>query len=90
MPKRWVHDARQFQDDDDWLLLEESLKQLEELLGERVVRIHRNALVSRNALIGMEKDGEGIQHVTLREIGRGPEISRRHVAEVRRLLKAID
>lgn len=26
VPKRWVHDARQFQDDDDWLLLEESLK----------------------------------------------------------------
>jgi len=68
-------------------LLEESLKQLEELLGERVVRIHRNALVSRNALIGMEKDGDGVQHVTLREIGRGPEISRRLVPELRRLLK---
>jgi len=26
VPKRWVHDAGQFQDDDDWLLLEESLK----------------------------------------------------------------
>ncbi len=68
-------------------LLEESLKQLEELLGERVVRIHRNALVARGALIGMEKDSDGVQHVTLREIGRGPEISRRLVPEVRRLLK---
>jgi two-component system response regulator AlgR len=68
-------------------LLEESLKQLEELLGERVVRIHRNALVLRSALIGMEKDGAGVQHVTLREIGRGPEISRRLVPEVRRLIK---
>ena len=26
VPQRWVHDAGQFQDDDDWLLLEESLK----------------------------------------------------------------
>ena len=71
-------------------LLEESLKQLEELLGERVIRIHRNALVARSALIGMEKDGDGVQHVTLREIGRGPEISRRLVPEVRRLLKEMN
>ena len=68
-------------------LLEESLKQLEELLGERVIRIHRNALVSRAALIGMEKDSGGGHHVTLLGIGRGPEISRRHVADVRRILK---
>jgi hypothetical protein len=26
VPKRWVHDAGRFQDDDDWLLLAESLK----------------------------------------------------------------
>ena len=69
-------------------LLEESLKQLEELLGERVIRIHRNALVARSALMGMEKDASsGSHHVTLREIGKGPEISRRHVAEVRQIIK---
>jgi two-component system response regulator AlgR len=68
-------------------LLEEPLKQLEELLGERVIRIHRNALVTRAALIGLERDHAGSHYVTLREIGRGPEISRRLVAEVRRLLK---
>lgn len=68
-------------------LLEESLKQLEELLGERVVRIHRNALVSRNALVGMEKGSGGSHYVTLQEVGRGPEISRRHVAEIRQLIK---
>jgi two-component system response regulator AlgR len=70
-------------------LLEESLKQLEELLGERVIRIHRNALVARSALIGIERDTAGGHHVTLHDIGRGPEISRRHVAEVRRLLKGM-
>jgi len=70
-------------------LLEESLKQLEELLGERVVRIHRNALVSRHALIGLERDHAGNHFATLRELGRGPEISRRHVADIRRLLKEL-
>lgn len=69
-------------------LLEESLKQLEEQLGERVVRIHRNALVARQALIGMERDqSSGAHYATLKGIGRGPEISRRLVAEVRRLLE---
>ncbi len=68
-------------------LLEESLRQLEEMLGERVLRIHRNALVAKEALIGMEKDTAGTHYVTLREIGRGPEISRRHIPEMRRLLK---
>jgi two-component system response regulator AlgR len=70
-------------------LLEESLRQLEEMQGGRVIRIHRNALVSCSALIGLERDRNGSHYVTLREIGRGPEISRRHLAEVRRLLKGM-
>lgn len=71
-------------------LLEESLKQLEELLGDRVIRIHRNALVAREALIGLERDHNGGHFVTLRDIGRGPEISRRLVAEVRRIIKEVN
>jgi two-component system response regulator AlgR len=68
-------------------LLEESLKQLEEEFGERLLRVHRNALVNLNALQGLEKDTEGHSYVSLRDIGRGPEISRRHLAEVRQLIK---
>jgi two-component system response regulator AlgR len=68
-------------------LLEESLKQLEELLGGRVIRIHRNALVSRGAITGLERDRSGAHYATLRGLGRGPEISRRLVAEVRRQLR---
>lgn len=69
-------------------LLEESLKQLEEEYGERLLRIHRNALVRLEALEGLEKDGEGRCYVTLHGAGRGPEISRRHLAEVRRVLRS--
>lgn len=68
-------------------LLEESLKQLEEEFGTRLLRVHRNALVNLDALLGLEKDREGRSYVTLRDIGRGPEISRRHLAEVRRVIK---
>lgn len=69
-------------------LLEESLKQLEEEFGSRLLRVHRNALISLSALVGLEKDGEGRSYVTLLGIGRGPEISRRHLADVRRIIKS--
>ncbi|MCW8827802.1 MAG: LytTR family DNA-binding domain-containing protein [Gammaproteobacteria bacterium] len=68
-------------------LLEESLKQLEEEFGERFLRVHRNALITRQRLEGIEKDLEGHCHVTLRGVGRGPEISRRHLPEIRRILR---
>jgi two-component system response regulator AlgR len=68
-------------------LLEESLKQLEEEYGGRLLRIHRNALVSIDALEGLEKDSEGRCYVSLQGVGRGPEISRRHLPQVRRLLR---
>ena len=68
-------------------LLEESLKQLEEEFGARLLRVHRNALIARSLLEGIEKDMEGRCHVLLRGVGRGPEISRRHLPDVRRILK---
>jgi two-component system, LytTR family, response regulator AlgR len=69
-------------------LLEESLKQLEEEFGPRFLRIHRNALIAMDALEGIEKNPDGRCHVTLSGVGCGPEISRRHLAEVRRVLKS--
>jgi len=68
-------------------LLEESLKQLEAEFGERLLRVHRNALIQLDALEGIEKDAEGRCYVTLHNVGRGPEISRRHLPEVRKILK---
>jgi two-component system response regulator AlgR len=91
-----VEEIRYFQADHKYVtaylpgreeLLEESLKQLEEEFGPRLLRVHRNALVCLDALVGLEKDGEGRSFVTLQDIGRGPEISRRHLAEVRRIIK---
>ncbi len=69
------------------LLLEESLKSLEQAYPQRLLRIHRSALVSLWALSGMEKDGEGTFRARLSDTEQRPEISRRHAAEVRRLLK---
>src|SRR6185437_10792246 len=36
-------------------LFEESLQSLEQELGERFVRVHRNTLVARHAIVGVER-----------------------------------
>ena len=64
-------------------LLEESLRSLEERFGERFVRIHRNALVARDAVVGLEKDAAGGCHLRLRGIPERLEVSRRHLPEIR-------
>lgn len=69
-------------------LLDDSLKSLEQEFGERFIRIHRNALAATHALIGMERDPQGSYHACLAGTEQKPEISRRHVADVRRLLKS--
>jgi len=69
------------------LLLEESLRNLQERYADRFVRIHRNALVSLQHLAGLEKESDGTPRAVLRNCDETLEISRRHLAEVRRLLR---
>ena len=68
-------------------LLEESLKSLESRFGDWFLRIHRNALVSRRSLVGLERRLDGSMHVRLMGCEATLEVSRRHLAEVRRWLK---
>lgn len=69
------------------LLLEESLKRLLARYTEWFLRIHRNALVSRLHLVGLEKDVAGNSRAVLRGCDETLEISRRHLPEIRRLLR---
>jgi two-component system response regulator AlgR len=68
-------------------LLEESLASLEERFGDRFLRIHRNALVARSRLQALEKGRAGRWWVRLNGGDERLEVSRRHVAQVRRFLK---
>jgi two-component system response regulator AlgR len=70
-------------------LLEESLKSLEQQLGGRFLRIHRNALVAKRYLNAMEKRPDGHFQVCFRDIDDRLEVSRRHLPEVRRWLKGL-
>jgi two-component system response regulator AlgR len=93
-----VDDIRYFQADqkyvsvvtpDGEVLIEETLKALEEEFADRFVRIHRNALVARGYIAGLERDDEGHGRLQLSGIANTLEVSRRHIAEIRRLVKAL-
>ena len=70
------------------VLIEDALKNLEIEFEGRLIRIHRNALVSTNYVAGMEKNIDGRFVVNFKTIDDKLEISRRHVAEVRKFLKS--
>jgi two-component system response regulator AlgR len=74
---------------DGEVLIEETLKALEEEFTDRFVRIHRNALVARDYIAGLERDDEGHGRLKLSGIATTLEVSRRHIADIRRLVKAL-
>ncbi len=67
-------------------LLEDSLKLLEKRHAGKFYRIHRNALVNMNRVLGLEKDMRGILQISFDGIDDKLEVSRRHQADVRRML----
>lgn len=69
------------------LLIEEPLKHLEDEFSENFIRIHRNALVAKNYLSGFSKNSQGHWQVSFRGIEETLEVSRRHTAEVRKIVK---
>ena len=71
------------------LLLEDSLRDLEIEFPDDFVRIHRNALVNLNHVQGLEKSDDGSVAVCLSGIERRGQISRRHLAPIRKLLRDI-
>ncbi|WP_331344786.1 LytTR family DNA-binding domain-containing protein [Cellvibrio sp. UBA7661] len=70
-------------------LLDETLKELEEEFSGRFVRIHRNSLVSIKHIEALERNAQGQYHVRLADTELRPVISRRHVSDVKELLKLI-
>jgi two-component system response regulator AlgR len=71
------------------LLIEETLKSLEDEFRDRFIRVHRNALVAVRFLYGLEKDAGGKFRIQLEGVDGRPEVSRRHVAEVRQRIKRL-
>lgn len=69
------------------VLIDDSLKALEQEFGDRFLRVHRNTLVSRAYIEGVETAGDGARRVVLRGLEDRPEVSRRHQAGLRDALR---
>ena len=71
------------------VLIDASLRDLEDEFGDRVVRIHRNALVMTDHLEGLDRDSQGHYRVRMRGVEDKLDVSRRHVSGLRRLVQAL-
>lgn len=69
------------------LLIEDSLRQLEEAYPDQLIRLHRNCLVPPPRLLGLKTLADGRVLARLDGTDHAPEISRRNLPAVRKLLR---
>lgn len=71
------------------VLVDDTLKGLEDEFAGSFVRIHRNALIAVRHLEGLELAGNGQYQVRLGGISERLVVSRRHVAGLRKLMQTL-
>lgn len=71
------------------LLIDDTLKELEQEFGNRFIRIHRNSLVSVKRITGMARNAEGVHQIVLQGLDEQVIVSRRHVSELRKMLQLL-
>ena len=69
------------------VLTEQSLKGIEESFPNRFVRVHRGCLIPVERLLGLRRDADGTVRALIAGSDANPEISRRNLAAVRKLLR---
>ncbi len=69
------------------VLVEQSLKSIEESFPDHFVRVHRGCLVPVERLLGLRRDADGGVRALIAGSDATPEISRRNLAAVRKLLR---
>lgn len=67
-------------------VIDDSLTELERRYPDRFLRIHRNALISRRHIRGLERTADGQALAILSGTDRKPEVSRRNLPGLRKLL----
>ncbi len=70
-------------------VIDESLTEMEQKFPDLFFRVHRNALVSRKHLRGLERTTDGQTQVMLSGTDRQPEVSRRNISALRKLLSEL-
>ncbi len=69
------------------VLIGETLKDLEKEFAGQFLRIHRSTLVSMVHITSLSKDSDGRSYIRLKGRTEMLEVSRRHLPEVRKILK---
>ena len=91
-----IDDVRYFQADQKYVtvrfgggevIVDETLRELEEEFEDLFIRVHRNALVAKHHIDGLVKDASGQVGLRLRGLDEIVNISRRHLPGVRKLLR---
>jgi len=70
-------------------VIDESLTEMEQKFQDLFFRVHRNALVSRKHVRGLERTTDGQTQVMLSGTDRQPEVSRRNISALRKLLSEL-
>ena len=71
------------------VLIDDPLKSLEEKHCDRFVRIHRNALVCREAIESLSRDDKGHSFIHLKGVEKPLSISRRHVPSIKKIMQSL-
>ncbi|HET6546207.1 MAG TPA: LytTR family DNA-binding domain-containing protein [Rhodanobacteraceae bacterium] len=71
------------------LLIEESLKALEQEFEQLFVRIHRGCLVARDRLAGLTRAADGRVFARVADRSEALEVSRRNLPAVRKLVRSL-
>ncbi len=71
------------------LIIDESLKQLEQVIGNSFVRIHRNCLVATDCIEALVRNKSGQSHIKLKNSEHILAISRRHLSAVKQRINTL-
>ena len=71
------------------VIVDETLRDLENEFEDLLIRVHRNALVAKAQIDGLVKDSQGQPCLRMKGITDTVDISRRHLPAVRKVVKAL-
>lgn len=71
------------------ILIDETLKELEEEFSRQFIRVHRNSLVSIKHILGLERDRQGHYSLRIANTEDTPIVSRRYASKIKSLLKVL-
>ncbi|GMR14949.1 MAG: LytTR family DNA-binding domain-containing protein [Gammaproteobacteria bacterium] len=71
------------------LVINQSLLELEKDHADFLLRVHRGALVARGRIRGLEKASDGRHYLVLEGCDERPQVSRRNLSAVRKLIREL-